>query len=121
MPLRHRAKGEGLATASLWFSAFVVIEIVPKAISNIGWRTYLIFACCNLAFLPFVYFFLPETAGLTLESFDLWFMDRSMSPVKKASELRKQMKLGHDITINRIFDNDKKAGTVERIERVEGV
>ena len=37
------------------------------------------------------------------------------------SELRKQMKLGHDITINRIFDNDKKAGTVERIERVEGV
>lgn len=52
MPLAHRAKGEGLATACLWLSAFVVVEIVPVAISHIGWRVYLIFACCNLAFLP---------------------------------------------------------------------
>ena len=89
MPLAHRAKGEGLATACLWLSAFVVIEVVPVAIANIGWRVYLIFACCNLAFLPFAYFFLPETAGLTLESIDMCFVDRTTTPVKKAAELRK--------------------------------
>lgn len=60
LPLAHRAKGEGLATACLWLSTFVVVEIVPVAIANIGWKVYLIFACFNLAFIPFIYFFLPE-------------------------------------------------------------
>lgn len=38
------------------------------AITNIGWRVYLIFACCNLAFIPFVYFFLPETVSTSAAS-----------------------------------------------------
>lgn len=62
LPLAHRAKGEGLATACLWLSTFVVVEIVPVAIANIGWRVYLIFACFNLAFIPFIYFFVPEVS-----------------------------------------------------------
>lgn len=119
LPLKHRAKGEGLATASLWLSAFVVVEIVPKAISSIGWRTYLIFACCNLAFLPFVYFFCPETAGLTLESIDVCFMDQNVSPFKKAKYLRKQMQMGNDITIAQAFVNDKMGEVVEKIEHAD--
>lgn len=112
MPLAHRAKGEGLATACLWLSSFVVIEIVPTAITNIGWRTYLIFAAFNLAFVPFVYFFLPETAGLTLEAIDLCFMDRTMDPVKKAGELRRQLKRGETITLGGGEGGEEKAEEV---------
>lgn len=116
MPLAHRAKGEGLATACLWLSTFVVIEIVPVAIDNIGWKVYLIFACCNLAFIPFVYFFLPETAGLALESIDLCFMDRTTTPVKKASELRREMKQGGDVTLDQVLDGEKKVDTPAHVE-----
>lgn len=116
MPLKHRAKGEGLATACLWLSSFVVIEIVPVAISNIGWRTYLIFACFNLAFIPFAFLFLPETAGLSLETIDLCFIDRSTSPVKKANELRKQMKQGRDITLDQAFEGEKRLEVVSHVE-----
>ncbi|RFU23666.1 hypothetical protein B7463_g12672, partial [Scytalidium lignicola] len=31
IPLAHRAKGEGIATACLWLSSFVTAEIVPTA------------------------------------------------------------------------------------------
>jgi hypothetical protein len=124
MPLAHRAKGEGLATACLWLSSFVVIEIVPTAITHIGWRTYIIFAVFNLAFVPFVYFFLPETAGLTLESIDLCFMDRTQNPVQRAHELRKRMKSGMEVNLQRevekeVFrEGEKKDETGEYVERV---
>ncbi|KAK4541322.1 hypothetical protein LTR36_008080 [Oleoguttula mirabilis] len=121
MPLAHRAKGEGLATASLWLSAFVVVEIVPVAITHIGWRVYLIFACCNLAFVPFVYFFLPETAGLTLESIDLCFMDTTTTPVKKASELRQLMKRGGEVTLDQAFEAEKHGQISAHVEHATSV
>lgn len=120
MPLAHRAKGEGLATACLWMSSFIVVEIVPIAISHIGWRTYIIFAVCNLAFVPMVYFLFPETAGLTLESMDLCFMDKTVSPVKKANELRAAMKRGQEIALGQVFDS-KGGEEVFEIETVKPV
>ncbi|CRG87099.1 Sugar transporter STL1 [Talaromyces islandicus] len=120
LPLAHRAKGEGLATACLWLSTFVVVEIVPVAITNIGWRVYLIFACFNLAFIPFIYFFVPETAGLSLESIDLCFMDRAHNPVKKANEMRRRIKEGRDVTLNNALEGEKNVGSehVEKWERI---
>lgn len=107
MPLAHRAKGEGLATACLWLSSFVVVQIVPVCIANIGWRTYIIFVVCNLAFVPMVYFLFPETAGFTLESVDLCFMDKSVSPVKKANELWRAMKRGEDVNLGQSLMENK--------------
>jgi hypothetical protein len=87
-----------------------VIEIVPSAIDNIHWKTYIIFAAFNLAFVPMVYFLYPETAGFSLEAVDLAFMDRSMSPVKKADELWKRMRQGQDVTLTGYVD--RKEGDV---------
>ncbi|OAA64584.1 General substrate transporter [Niveomyces insectorum RCEF 264] len=118
IPLAHRAKGEGLATACLWLSSFVTVEIVPPAIHNIGWKVYLIFACANLSFIPFTYFFLPETAGLSLEAIDLCFMDSNKSPVQKANELVKELKRGHDVSLDRAFDDDEKVAATSQVEYV---
>jgi hypothetical protein len=68
---------------------FLVVEITPVSISNIGYRTYIYFAgmsivtksACNkltvivfnFCFLPIIYFFYPETRNLTLEQIDLLF------------------------------------------------
>jgi hypothetical protein len=46
---------------------------VLTRIENIGWRTFIIFAVLNVAFIPMVYFFYPETKGLELEDIPLLF------------------------------------------------
>ncbi|KAL4960451.1 sugar transporter [Aspergillus stella-maris] len=123
LPLAHRSKGIGLATAFLWLSTFIVIEIVPVAIANIGWRTYIIFAAFNLAFVPMVYFLYPETAGFSLEAVDLAFMDHGVSPVRKSDELWRAMRAGKDVSLAEERgaggDGEKGEGTQERVEHVE--
>jgi hypothetical protein len=42
-------------------------------ISNIGFGTYFVFAASLTLAIPFVYFFLPETKGLSLEETDTLF------------------------------------------------
>jgi hypothetical protein len=44
--------------------------ITPTAFANIGYKTYIIFACINAAMVPSVYFFFPETAYRSLEEMD---------------------------------------------------
>jgi hypothetical protein len=58
-------------------------------IANIGWATYLVFGVMNLMFIPFIYFFYPETAGRSLEEIDVLFgkaYTENKSIVKVAKE-----------------------------------
>jgi hypothetical protein len=84
----------GLAVACQWLWNFVMLEVTPTGIANIGWKFYIVFAVFNAAFVPIVYFLYPETAGLSLEAVDLLFMDRSRSPVASANALFKAKKSG---------------------------
>lgn len=64
--------------------------ITPVMISNIGWGTYLFFAVINACFIPFIYFFYPETKRRSLEEIDLIFAKgylENMSYVKAAEEM----------------------------------
>lgn len=45
IPLRIRGPANALSTAANWLVNFVVVLIAPVAFHNIGWRTYIIFAC----------------------------------------------------------------------------
>ncbi|KAM0263171.1 hypothetical protein ACHAQJ_001326 [Trichoderma viride] len=99
LPLEYRSKGMGLATATLWLFSFVMVEIVPSSIANIGWKTYIIFAVFNFSFVPIIYLFFPETKGLSLELVDLAFMDDSTTPVKRAKELHRMIASGEELTL----------------------
>ncbi|KAH8649135.1 sugar transporter STL1 [Xylariales sp. PMI_506] len=72
-PLAIRTRAAALATASNWIFTFLVVEITPVSITNIGWRTYVYFCVFNFAFLPLIYFFYPETRNLSLEQIDKLF------------------------------------------------
>ncbi|KAI1623431.1 putative MFS sugar transporter [Exophiala viscosa] len=84
LPLHARAKGGAIGISSNWLWNFVVVEITPTIIEHLQWKAYLIFTVTNLAFIPVVYFFYPETAQLTLEEVDLVFLDGGDSAVKKS-------------------------------------
>lgn len=72
-PLAIRTKAAALATASNWIFTFLVVEITPVSIGNIGWRTYIYFAVFNFFFLPLIWFFYPEVRNLSLEQVDKLF------------------------------------------------
>ncbi|KAL6719049.1 hypothetical protein ACLMJK_003284 [Lecanora helva] len=73
LPLKIRAKGAALAAAADFLGNFVVVEITPPALRNIGYKTYVIFAVFNIVNAMIVWAFYPETAGSTLESIDFLF------------------------------------------------
>jgi hypothetical protein len=50
-----------------------IVFITPIAFTNIGYRTWIIFAATNFAIIPLVYFFYPETAFRSLEEVDVIF------------------------------------------------
>lgn len=89
-PIKTRAKANAASTVTNWLFNFAVVMITPVMIERIGWGTYLFFAVVNALFLPFIYFFYPETAGRSLEEIDLIFAKgylEKMSYVRAAREL----------------------------------
>jgi hypothetical protein len=59
LPMRN--KGAAVATATNWMTNFVVVEITPIGVQNLGWRFWIVWTVFNAAFLPVIYFFYPET------------------------------------------------------------
>jgi hypothetical protein len=76
LPLHLRQRGAALTVIIQWLTTFLIVEITPPMVTNIGFKSYIIFAAINLAAIPMVYFFFPETARLPLEAVDLLFSPR---------------------------------------------
>jgi hypothetical protein len=74
LPLKLRAKGTALAAAADYLGNFLVVEITPPALENIGYKTYIIFAVLNITTALVCWFLYPETAGLSLEAIDTLFV-----------------------------------------------
>ncbi|KAL2007029.1 hypothetical protein VTN00DRAFT_8467 [Thermoascus crustaceus] len=72
-PIKTRAKANALSTCTNWLWNFVVVMVTPVMLTDIGWGTYLFFACVNACFIPVIYLFYPETAGRSLEEIDIIF------------------------------------------------
>ncbi|KAI9685306.1 MAG: hypothetical protein M1822_004679 [Bathelium mastoideum] len=79
LPLKIRAKGAALAAAADFLGNFLVVEITPPALQNIGYKTYIIFAVLNLANAVIVWCLYPETSGLPLERIDELFVTATPS------------------------------------------
>ncbi|CCA67037.1 probable high-affinity glucose transporter [Serendipita indica DSM 11827] len=69
-PLRVRAKGVSLATASNWIMNCALAWAVPPLLSSISYKTYYIFGAFNFAAFLHVLFMFPETCGRSLEEIE---------------------------------------------------
>lgn len=71
---------------------YLVVQLAPIMINTIAWKTYFVFFCFNVAIIPVVYFFLPETNGYKLETLDAIFNDaheKKQNPVFTERHWRK--------------------------------
>ncbi|KAK6443192.1 hypothetical protein LTR95_000016 [Oleoguttula sp. CCFEE 5521] len=74
LPLEARAKGTAVSVSSHWIWNACIVLITPILINRIGWKTYLIFMILLALFVPGVWYFYPETSGLSLEEIDNIFL-----------------------------------------------
>ncbi|KAK9759385.1 hypothetical protein K7432_017716 [Basidiobolus ranarum] len=66
-----------ITTASNWAFNFIIALVVPPLINSISWGLYIIFGACGVLMFLFVYFFVPETKGKSLEQIDHMFGGRT--------------------------------------------
>ncbi|BEI80389.1 hypothetical protein CcaverHIS002_0109180 [Cutaneotrichosporon cavernicola] len=85
-PLRVRPKAIALGAASNWFWNFMLGYFSPLIADDIGPLILLIFFGCLVAALIYVYFFIPETRGITLEQVDELY--RSGTPAWRSTTWR---------------------------------
>ena len=85
MPLRTRNKGVALGVSAHWLSNFVVVYVTPRAIENLGYQLYIIWAVLNASFVPITWFFYPETARRSLEDMDEVFLHERFGVTKTRS------------------------------------
>ncbi|KAH0287583.1 general substrate transporter [Aureobasidium namibiae CBS 147.97] len=87
LPLKSRAKGTSLAVMMNWVFVFTIVMVTPTMITNIRWKTYLVFMACNFAIAPSIYLLFPETARLSLEEIDHIFIKDDVVSDSSASQI----------------------------------
>ncbi|KAI9168093.1 Sugar transporter STL1 [Paramyrothecium foliicola] len=105
-PLKLRHIGSATATFSEWLWTFVIALITPYAIATAGWKFYILFCIMILLNMPFVYFFLPETSGKTLEEIDFIFVKASASdPEGRSRPLEQYLNSKRPVAENEVSRN----------------
>lgn len=76
MPLRHRHTGVGLGMSAQWLMAFLTVYAGPIGFEKVGWKIWVWFAVFNVIGFPYVYFFLRESRGRSLEHMNELYNDK---------------------------------------------
>jgi len=79
-PTRTRAKQGALSTLSNWTWNFLIAFFTQPITNSIGYSYGYIFAGSNIGGAVIVYFFLYDSAGLSLEAVDEMYNDPSVNP-----------------------------------------
>ncbi|KAH8430645.1 uncharacterized protein LDX57_008308 [Aspergillus melleus] len=72
-PVRLRVAMTSISTANHWLWNFVVQMITPVALSNIGYKYYIVYALIAFCFPIVAFLFYPETMGQSLEKIEELF------------------------------------------------
>jgi hypothetical protein len=69
------------------------------AINKTGCGIFILFGGLDLCFIPLLYFYCPETAGIPLEAIDAVYMP-GVDPVKEVRRLRRQLQEAKNAHLN---------------------
>ncbi len=123
--ISFRAKGASLAMSTNWIMNYMVAQVTPPGIANLGYRFWIIWAVICASFIPTTYLFYPETANRTLEDIDRYFEEHRNILVfkdKVATQLKRpEMWERMDMEIARRADEEKIGkGQVDVVDEEKG-
>lgn len=111
-----RSLGQASASANNWFWNFIISRFTPQMFLKMEYGVYFFFASLMLLSIIFVYYLIPETKSIPLESMDRLF---EIKPVRKANKQLME-ELGAHSAEDASLSADEKAkqGHLERTESV---
>ncbi|KAG2017805.1 sugar transporter [Coprinopsis cinerea AmutBmut pab1-1] len=113
-PLSVRGKGLSIAASSNWMNNFIVGQVTPTMLEHLRFGTFIFFGAFSLLGGLFIWFFVPETKGLTLEEMDDVF--GATEGLAAADQIR------HDAILRRLgLIHDSAAGSEKHDEEVGSV
>ncbi|KAH8810885.1 putative sugar transporter [Xylogone sp. PMI_703] len=92
-PLSARPYGMAIATSANWMNNFIVGQVTPDMISNIGYGTFIVFGLVTAIGAVYIWFFTPETSKLTLEEMDVVFGSSGVA----AADRERMMEIDREI------------------------
>jgi sugar porter (SP) family MFS transporter len=106
-----RSLGQASASANNWFWNFIISRFTPQMFLKMKYGVYFFFASLMLISIVFIYFYLPETKSIPLESMDRLF---EIKPVRKANKmLMEELGMNNDRPVAKedaSVSSDEKAG-----------
>ncbi|KAK4936073.1 hypothetical protein LTR10_022975 [Elasticomyces elasticus] len=88
-PTHIRSQGVAWSLAGTFLSTLVYVEAAPTALADIKWRYYIVFICLTFVNVLIIYFWCPETKGLSLEEINALFGDEVVVHFADATEKQK--------------------------------
>ncbi|KAK2783069.1 hypothetical protein FQN53_009373 [Emmonsiellopsis sp. PD_33] len=88
-PTHIRSQGVAWSLVGTFLSTLVYVEAAPTALANIEWKYYLIFVVLTFVNIVILYFWCPETKGLSLEDINGKFGDEVIVHFADATEAEK--------------------------------
>ena len=76
-PNHIRAKGMAFSIVSYFASLIIYLQVAPTAFVTIGWKFYLVFLIALFCFIVPLFFYFPESKGLSLEEISRLFGDEA--------------------------------------------
>lgn len=116
-PSRVKSKGMAISTAFNWFWQFLIGFFTPFITDAINFYYGYVFVGCLVAMYLYVFFFLPETSGLSLEDIQLLYAEnippwKSASWVPPSKRLSEVKEIHNDSSWSKHFHLHKKKETV---------
>jgi hypothetical protein len=110
-PLSMRAKGVSLGGSANWLNNFAVGLSTSPFIKTSQFGAFIFFGCITVVAALWVFFFLPETKGLTLEEMDELFGDAGFAE----ADLALKAKIERDIGLTALLYGDEEPTTTEKV------
>ncbi|KAK3719561.1 hypothetical protein LTR37_004419 [Vermiconidia calcicola] len=118
-PMSQRPYGIALGASSNWMNNFIVGQVTPKMLTDLTYGTYIFFGILTFGGAAFIWFFFPETKGLSLEEMDVIFgsVGFAHADAERMREINKEVGLedavrgtsvGHNIDEKPISVEEKK-------------
>ncbi|KAH7907374.1 general substrate transporter [Hygrophoropsis aurantiaca] len=74
-PTHIRSQGMAVSMAGTFLPTIVFLEVGPTALDRVGWKYYLLFICLTVVDIGVIWWYFPETKGLSLEEINVRFGD----------------------------------------------
>ncbi|KAK1820578.1 hypothetical protein LTR12_005026 [Friedmanniomyces endolithicus] len=120
-PISQRPYGIALGPSSNWMNNFIVGQVTPDMFTGITYGTFILFGLLIMMGGAFIWFFFPETKGLSLEEMDVLFgsVGVAAADAERMREINREVGLDNAVRHGSIAAGIEKGGLDEKADRMD--